>query len=89
MTHPDYLLLEEMFTKHRKKAFVTCDETCFCWDVEKWLLLEAAQQSGQAEKTYAWLEDGQPCPTHYYEKLADDSYKCQVCGHVPSPTADA
>ena len=44
MTHPDFLLLEEMFAKHRKAAFVTCDEACFCWEFEKWLNLEAAQQ---------------------------------------------
>ena len=35
--HPDWILLEEMFAKHRQEAFVCCDEKCFCWDVEKWL----------------------------------------------------
>lgn len=43
MAHPDYLMLEEMFSRHRKSAFVVCDETCFCWEVETWLNLEAAQ----------------------------------------------
>lgn len=35
--HPDWILLEEMFARHRQQAFVCCDEKCFCWDVEKWL----------------------------------------------------
>jgi len=26
--------LEKKFEEHRRKAFVTCDETCFCWDIE-------------------------------------------------------
>lgn len=36
--HPDWILLEKMFEKHRQEAFVSCDEKCFCWDVEKLLL---------------------------------------------------
>ena len=30
--------ITDLFEAHRKKAFISCDETCFCWDVEKGLL---------------------------------------------------
>jgi hypothetical protein len=26
--------LKRLLDKHRKDAFITCDESCFCWDVE-------------------------------------------------------
>lgn len=38
MIFPDYYELELKFHEHRNKAFLTCDETCFCWEVEQWLL---------------------------------------------------
>lgn len=26
--------IKEALEKHRKEAFITCDENCLCWDVE-------------------------------------------------------
>lgn len=36
-------------TKHRKKAFITCDETCFCWKIEMLLDLEKIEEE-EAQK---------------------------------------
>lgn len=38
MIFPDYYQLELLFFEHRNKSFITCEETCFCWDVEQWLV---------------------------------------------------
>jgi len=35
MTTFEYL--QYLLDEHRKKAFVCCDEKCFCWDIEKML----------------------------------------------------
>jgi hypothetical protein len=26
--------VKDALDKHREKAFITCDRTCFCWDIE-------------------------------------------------------
>lgn len=31
--------IEKRFADHRAKAFITCEETCMCWDIEKLLFL--------------------------------------------------
>jgi len=37
--------LEKVIVEHRYKAFITCPEDCFCWEVEKFLVeQDAAQQ---------------------------------------------
>jgi hypothetical protein len=32
--HDKVNAVTDALSKHRKEAFVTCDESCFCWDVE-------------------------------------------------------
>lgn len=29
--------LINLFHEHRKKVAITCDEKCFCWDIEKYI----------------------------------------------------
>ena len=56
--------LKSLFDEHRKKAFVTCDETCFCWDVENFLTSqkEAAQQPRAADEGDSSGEDDETNP---------------------------
>ena len=41
--------IETRFANHRVEAFVTCPETCWCWDVEKLLfVIETSRVSARA-----------------------------------------
>jgi len=37
--------LGQLLREHHEKAHITCDETCFCWDIEAFL----AEQERDAE----------------------------------------
>ena len=41
----DVEVLDDLLNEHRSKSFITCDETCFCWEVES--LVSALQHGVQ------------------------------------------
>src|SRR5688572_14006093 len=43
--------LEGLLSKHRQDAYITCDENCFCWDVEKFVIEQDRQLTPLAVNT--------------------------------------
>ena len=51
--------IEKRLAEHRAKAFITCEETCMCWDIEKLLfLLETTRLTPVAAELATVCEHG-------------------------------
>lgn len=67
--------IEKRFADHRAKAFVTCEETCMCWDIEKLLfLLETTRLTPVAAELAI-----RRCP-ECRAMLEEKSVYCDRCG---------
>ena len=52
--------LEELLEAHTKKAVVSCDENCMCWEIES-LLCDLDMQAEKAAQQNAHLTGGGLC----------------------------
>jgi len=43
--------LQALLDEHRSKAYITCHETCFCWELESYL------------SAVEYIDSGKPLPT--------------------------
>lgn len=72
------ILIEKLIAEHRAKAFITCDENCFCWVIERVL----TAQDSRLLATDA-PEQGQPCPRckgeKYVEVQLGEYEECDWC----------
>jgi len=71
------ILIEKLIAEHRAKAFITCDENCFCWVIERVLTVGGSETSEP-------VEDDRPkaiceCKiTHTPDEVVDNyCYLCQ------------
>ena len=64
--------LEKLLAAHTKKAKVSCDETCMCWEIESLLCDLDVQAEKSAQPSVQRIDGGQG-----YKKLT-----CIKCGHV-------
>lgn len=53
--------LEEVLNKHRNKAFVTCEDTCFCWEIERYLMVDCADEVEHEEYLHCHVFIGGKC----------------------------
>lgn len=74
------MLLDELnlrFLAHRKQAFVTCDETCFCWEIESLL----AELDSHGPTLRVPVQHEQKCPSCEKGKL-EAVVQCDFCFQV-------
>lgn len=65
--------LLNLLNKHRQEAFVTCEESCICWELER--IIYEFDQDQQGNLTIRAV-DGWKCPPHLGSLIGDF---CVVC----------
>lgn len=66
------ILIEKLLAEHRAKAFIACDENCFCWTIERVLVAQDAAQ--QAE-----TDDCPSCAGSGKKEIGGMLLTCLVC----------
>lgn len=65
--------LQKILDEHRSKAYITCDENCFCWPVER-MLDEEREAAEQGETCAAHGNpDCQLCWSKRIDKMINEA----------------
>lgn len=82
MTAEVIKILDNTIVKHRNKEYLTCPDDCWCWEVEKaMLLLESMPSTEEEPETETHVDHSHLCSICHINWVdSDNGYDtCSVC----------